>query len=460
MPWVALPALAADSGLDEALQKRCWLEADCEGAKGIWGKGNVFRGNPVYGNGENDQWSVENCRGTADVETARCFVGSTNIDLQVPIPGFGSKVTGGFPQYLAAFYKFFVAMLAVVAVVMVMWGGFKRIMAAGSPAKITDANDTIVSAISGLVIALLSYSLLSLVNPRLVLNTLPPIEMVKPDFFGFCPKYSENPGLYSVGYYDKTGKCVGGDRNRMDCYQNSDCPGGGQCGGSSAELITQRPLVTCGRTLVVNGNECIGIECDGGQGCFENLYSDSPKYACSNYLIQGKLTGIETNYIDLQIICNNTNPASGFDCSVSEPNAPNVSTIDVEGKSAYAVSNCWGQGGGMTGERSYMPLRPSALCSSSGGGKGYALLVEVESSGSDDWYAVDASSCQAGETKHISGSSPSASDPKAAAVDRLDWGAVPASSLIPESAILNQDGSIRTPFVCDLNITRANFPDR
>lgn len=81
-------------------------------------------------------------------------------------------------QYFALFYRFFVAMLAVAAVVMVMWGGFKRIIAAGNPTKISDANDSIFSALSGLVIALISYSLLSLVNPQLV--NLQPLDAITP----------------------------------------------------------------------------------------------------------------------------------------------------------------------------------------------------------------------------------------------------------------------------------------
>jgi D-alanyl-D-alanine dipeptidase len=78
-------------------------------------------------------------------------------------------------KYLAVFYQFFVAALAVIAVVMVMWGGFKRIMAAGSAERIKDANDTIFSALSGLVLALVSYSLLQLINPQLV--NLKPLEI-------------------------------------------------------------------------------------------------------------------------------------------------------------------------------------------------------------------------------------------------------------------------------------------
>lgn len=96
----------------------------------------------------------------------------------------GILVDGSTAQkYFAVFYRFFVAALAVVAVVMVMWGGFKRIMAAGAPEKVKDANDTIMGAISGMVIALLSYSILSLINPELVsLKSLDVYNVKREDF--------------------------------------------------------------------------------------------------------------------------------------------------------------------------------------------------------------------------------------------------------------------------------------
>ena len=90
--------------------------------------------------------------------------------------GEGVTVTSDtINQYLAVFYRFFIAGLAVIAVVMTMWGGFKRIMAAGSAERIKDANDTIFSALSGLILALVSYSLLQLINPKLV--SLQPLQI-------------------------------------------------------------------------------------------------------------------------------------------------------------------------------------------------------------------------------------------------------------------------------------------
>lgn len=71
-------------------------------------------------------------------------------------------------KYLSYFFNFFTGAIVVMAVVMIMWGGFKRIAAAGSSETIKGANDTIISAISGLVLVLITYTLLKLINPSLV----------------------------------------------------------------------------------------------------------------------------------------------------------------------------------------------------------------------------------------------------------------------------------------------------
>jgi hypothetical protein len=111
--------------------------------------------------------------------------------------GQGIVVTGDtFINYLSLFYKFFIAMLAVTSVVMVMWGGFKRIMAAGSPERIKDANDAIISAISGLVLALISYTLLNLINPALVSFKTLDITTIPRQTLDLVEEEVENPPGY------------------------------------------------------------------------------------------------------------------------------------------------------------------------------------------------------------------------------------------------------------------------
>lgn len=92
----------------------------------------------------------------------------------VPIPG--SEFSGGtvdvnsslFARYVGAFYIYFIGVVGILAVVMMMWGGYHYVTALGNPAKMQQGKETINNALIGLVLALTSVILLRTVNPALV----------------------------------------------------------------------------------------------------------------------------------------------------------------------------------------------------------------------------------------------------------------------------------------------------
>ncbi len=101
----------------------------------------------------------------------------------VPIPG--SEFSGGavnvdsslFARYVGAFYVYFIGVVGILAVVMMMWGGYHYVTALGNPAKMQQGKETINNALIGLVLALTSFILLRTVNPALA------------DFVGVFPNY-------------------------------------------------------------------------------------------------------------------------------------------------------------------------------------------------------------------------------------------------------------------------------
>ena len=71
-------------------------------------------------------------------------------------------------QYIAAVYQYMVGVATILAITMMMYGGFRWIVAGGDAGKIGEAKKTITQAAIGLIIALGSYTILNLVNPNLV----------------------------------------------------------------------------------------------------------------------------------------------------------------------------------------------------------------------------------------------------------------------------------------------------
>lgn len=89
---------------------------------------------------------------------------------EVRIPGFDEKfVTPSLlGNYIKALYEYMVYLAGILAVIVIMIGGFQWIIAGGNKSKIGEAKQRISSAIIGLFLALGSYLLLNTINPKLV----------------------------------------------------------------------------------------------------------------------------------------------------------------------------------------------------------------------------------------------------------------------------------------------------
>jgi hypothetical protein len=99
-----------------------------------------------------------------------------SMNLAVPLPtlnGGNAHIkftgdTGPIAAYIKAIYNFAVGAVGIVAAVVLMIGGLMWITAGGNASTVTEAKSMITAAITGLVLVLTSYLLLSQVNPALV----------------------------------------------------------------------------------------------------------------------------------------------------------------------------------------------------------------------------------------------------------------------------------------------------
>lgn len=105
--------------------------------------------------------------------------------LSVPIPGMepfkdipaaekgGNLAIPWLAQYIAAGYKYFVGIAVILAIVLMMIGGFQWMTSGGNSEGVSSGKKRITHAVLGLGLALGSYTILYTINPDLVeLNTL------------------------------------------------------------------------------------------------------------------------------------------------------------------------------------------------------------------------------------------------------------------------------------------------
>ncbi|MFH1236557.1 MAG: M15 family metallopeptidase [Parcubacteria group bacterium] len=107
---------------------------------------------------------------------------------QITLPGSkfiaGQEITvsgNTLGEWISAVYVFFVGACAIVATVMMMYGGYKYVISFGSAQKMSDAQDQIVSAMIGLALSIGAYMILLTVSPNLVkfkTLSIPPVPAV------------------------------------------------------------------------------------------------------------------------------------------------------------------------------------------------------------------------------------------------------------------------------------------
>ncbi|MDD5528380.1 MAG: pilin [Patescibacteria group bacterium] len=95
------------------------------------------------------------------------------MDLEVPIPGLPKHIvfsdsTEPIAKYIKAIYTYAVGAVGIVAAVVLMIGGLMWITAGGNASSVSEAKSMITASLTGLVLVLTSYLLLSQVNPALV----------------------------------------------------------------------------------------------------------------------------------------------------------------------------------------------------------------------------------------------------------------------------------------------------
>jgi len=81
-------------------------------------------------------------------------------------------------KYIQAWYGFLIGTVGIIATVMIMWGGFKFLTSRGDRTMVSNAQSIIISAITGLVLAFGSYTILYLINPNLLTIRVPALQMI------------------------------------------------------------------------------------------------------------------------------------------------------------------------------------------------------------------------------------------------------------------------------------------
>jgi hypothetical protein len=155
-------------------------------------------------------------------------------DLQIKIPGVaftgavsctgegagGVKTGCQIPwiwQYVVGVYNYAINIVGLVAVVVMMIGGFIWITAGGNTARVGEAKNYIGASLMGLLIALASYTILYYINPNITKYTPIVIDQIKEgDPFVRASGGGTNTVTANKNAYDSL-LAQAGKENNIDC---------------------------------------------------------------------------------------------------------------------------------------------------------------------------------------------------------------------------------------------------
>ena len=190
--------------------------------------------------------------------------------------GFGGRHDflhiGEFIQYI---YRYGITIASVLALIVIIFSGFEYITGGLSPERMNSAKKRITGAIVGLVIALISFALLTRINPALVNFRLPQVWMVNP--IGLAPPYCDQL---------TSGRQI----------SNSSLPPAAQKDEATKKQFlanmeygkTQPDAVPCGEVRAVEntgGLTCDGRMCKDGFSCYKRFGDTQIK--CQEGLVHG-----------------------------------------------------------------------------------------------------------------------------------------------------------------------------
>jgi len=111
------------------------------------------------------------------------FVLAAEKELETEYPEIeGEKITKEttLPEYVKYIFKFSFIIVAVAALAVLIYGGFRYLFSAGSPAAKSEAISWLSGGILGLILLLSSYLILITINPELIILEIPGLGEYQP----------------------------------------------------------------------------------------------------------------------------------------------------------------------------------------------------------------------------------------------------------------------------------------
>jgi hypothetical protein len=101
-----------------------------------------------------------------EIFITKIFAADNTFTLGAQIPGCSAKPSPS--EYINCIYKLATWLAIGLAILMIVWGGYKYITSQGNPDSIEEAKTIVTGAIIGLVLVIIARLILTVISPNLV----------------------------------------------------------------------------------------------------------------------------------------------------------------------------------------------------------------------------------------------------------------------------------------------------
>ncbi|MBU0661049.1 pilin [Patescibacteria group bacterium] len=384
---IALALLAIPGIASAELDPKCWTEEECVSAR----------------MGAFEMTKAEALKGFYDRPEATSRCGTYQLGNETKVRGyclpvgqtvtkisFGGKTTfSNMGEFIQIMYRYGLQIAGILAVIMIIVGGFQWTMSGGNASIIGEAKKRITGAVIGLVIAALSFTILQTINPQTTSFRLPSVWMINPTHLGseYCMDIKDKNVVYALFKKDHDKKTDGEKASALEAANRF------------SKFTIKQEDTSCGSEYFIgntNGQVCSGTMCSPGKLCYYPTKTGNiaDQRTCIPAVIGGNIQGVANiigskgslhnpiDQVDLIVICNDGTLGKILPKPPTESTKKDTYQFTITKTGIDKISN---------------------YCSSHSGVAGYYLGAETNDSdnligtGIDDWHAIGKNSADSHE---------------------------------------------------------------
>lgn len=267
------------------LDPRCWTREDCIGARAGFNLGADQRPEDgFYSAAQHSEAAICGEQDAQGQELGFCLPATKTV---TEISFGGKREFANIGEFIQLAYRYAIIIAGILATVVIMLAGIRWTASGGNAERIKSAQKMIGGAIAGLLIALLSYTILNVLNPATVNLRLPQVWLIRTQDrpARYCDQLPANESLAKIT--PKGAAITPAQRAALKFDQTRNTA---ECGYNFA--LSNNNQTCLGLSCLPPGQRvAAGLNQPSGKICAPTLVNKNFVYNCAPGILAGTISG-------------------------------------------------------------------------------------------------------------------------------------------------------------------------